>query len=183
MDFWYILGQILGIVAIALGFISYQVKTKRGLLLLQSLTSLVFCIHYGLIGAFSGMAMNSIGIFRNVVYERMNNKRGDEARLSPVYVIVPVSFALVQGALCILTWEAWYSVFVFLGIIIHTLCISFRNPQNVRKSILVTSPLVCVYDILANSIGGAVYETVAVISSIIGIARFKRVKMDSTAKS
>ena len=71
----------------------------------------------------------------------------------------------------ILTWQAWYSVFVFLGLAINSLCLAFSDPQNVRKSILVTSPMVIVYNCFAHSYGGIVYETVAIVSSAIGIVR------------
>ena len=43
-----------------------------------------------------------------------------------------------------------------------------------RKSILVTSPLVLIYDVFTLSIGGIVYETVAIVSSIIGIVRYRK---------
>lgn len=40
-----------------------------------------------------------------------------------------------------------------------------------RKSILVTSPLVLVYNIFARSVPGVFNETIALVSSIIGIIR------------
>ena len=88
--------------------------------------------------------------------------------------MIPIIFVAVQCVMCVLTWEAWYSVFVLLGLAINTYCLSFKNPQNVRKSIFVTSPLVLTYDILASSIGGAIYETVAIISALIGVIRNHR---------
>ena len=163
---WFI-GQILGIVAIILGFISYQVKTQKQLLFMQTSVAAVFGVHYFLIGAYSGMAMNAMGIVRNLVYNTRNQKGSDNKA-------IPIIFVAVQCVMCALTWEAWYSVFVLLGLTINTYCLSFKNPQNVRKSIFVTSPLVLTYDILASSIGGAIYETVAIISALIGVIRNHR---------
>jgi hypothetical protein len=76
----------------------------------------------------------------------------------------------------IISWEAWYSIFVFAGMVIHAFCMSFSNAQNVRKSILVTSPLVLIYDAFALSIGGIIYESVAVTSALIGIIRYRKTK-------
>ena len=74
-------------------------------------------------------------------------------------------------------------VYVVLGLVINTLCFSLPNPQNIRKSILVTSPLVLIYDIFVLSIGGAIYESVAIISSIIGIiAHNKKLKAENQAQ-
>ena len=160
----WIVGQAFGIVAIILGFISYQVRTQRKLLFVQSAVSFVFCIHFFLIGAYSGMAMNAVSLIRNFVYDyRM--KKGYSGKL------LPCIFVGIQIVACLITWEAWYSVFILLGLCINTYCMSFTNPQSVRKSILVTSPLVLAYDLFARSVGGSIFETVSVISAAIGIWR------------
>ena len=160
----YIIGQIFGGIAIVFGFISYQVKTQRQLILMQTATAAVFCVHYFLIGAYTGMAMNAVNIVRNFFYDRRNRKGGND-------IYTPLIFGVVQAVIGILTWNAWYSVFVFLGIVGNTVCMSFKNPQNVRWSITVTSPLVFTYDAFAKSFGGMIYEATAWVSAIIGIVR------------
>ena len=162
----YIIGQVFGIIAIALGFLAYQVKTKSRLMGVLTATGVVFCIHYLLIGAYTGMALNLINIARNLAYERRRAKGSDE-------IITPIVFVAIQVIISIFTWDAWYSIFVLLGIGINTYCVSFKNPQNVRKSIILTSPLVFTYDAFASSYGGMVYEFVAWVSAIIGIFRMK----------
>ena len=130
----YILGQILGFVAIALGILSYQMRTQKNLLLLQLTNSIIFCLHYLLIGAISGMALNMVGVTRNIVFFRRNLKGKKDK-------ITPIIFTAITAIVGIISWEAWYSIFVFLGMVIHAFCMAFSSAQNVRKSILVTSPL------------------------------------------
>ena len=163
----WMIGQAFGIVAIILGFITYQLHTQRQILFMQSAVAIVFCVHYFLIGAYSGMAMNAVNIVRNIAYDYRMKKCSDSR-------LIPITFVLIQTVMCIFTWEAWYSVFVLLGIGMNTYCMSFSNPQNVRKSILVTSPLVLTYDIFARSVGGSVYESVALISAFVGILRKRK---------
>ena len=163
----YFVGQGLGIVAIALGFLSYQMKTREGLVLAQFATAICFVLHYLMIGAYSGMALNIISVIRNYVYCQLG-KKGSVAK---VWAVV---FSVIMGAIGILSWQNWYSIFVVLGLIINSYCMSFSNPQSIRKSILVTSPLVLIYDVLVLSVGGAVYESIAIISAVIGILRTKR---------
>ncbi|MBE6600357.1 MAG: YgjV family protein [Ruminococcaceae bacterium] len=163
----WIIGQAFGIVAIILGFLNYQMRTQRKILFVQSATAAVFCIHYLLIGAYVGMALNFINIVRNLSYD-YRIKKGVKSK------IIPILFVVIQVAACALTWEAWYSVFAILGIGISTYCMSFSDSQSVRKSILVTSPLVLTYDIFARSVGGSIYETVAIISAIIGILQNRK---------
>ena len=159
------IAQALGVLAIILGFLSYQVKSRKRMLLTQLLTTATFVVHYLLLGAYSAMVMNAVGIVRTGFFYHKEkpffNWKG-----------WPIFFAVVSGIMGIIAWEAWYSVFVFFGLVIHTVCLAFNNPQNIRKSILVTSPLVLTYDLFAKSWSGAVYETVAIVSAAVGIARF-----------
>ena len=82
---WFV-GQILGIIAIILGFISYQVKTQKQLLFMQTSVAAVFGVHYLLIGAYSGMAMNAVGIVRN--YAACDNLGAAIALYEPVVAVV-----------------------------------------------------------------------------------------------
>lgn len=169
MEIQEIIAQILGVFAIILGFVSYQTKSSKSVLALQSLTTVTFTVHYLLLGAYSGMAMNAVGIIRNFFYYNSEKKLFS-------WQGWPIVFALISGTLGILAWEAWYSVFIVAGLVINTVCMSFKNAQNIRKSILVTSPMVIVYDVFSRSWSGAVYETVAIISSAIGLYRFYTAK-------
>ena len=164
-----IIGQILGGVAIILGLISYQMKTQGRIILMQALTGLVFVVQYLLLGAYTGMAMNLVGVVRCIVYY-FRNKRGSNEKVTPMV------FAVIMAIIGILTWNAWYSVFMFLGLVINTLCLAFSDPQKLRASVLVTCPLVLIYNVLipSPSIGGIIYESVAIISAIIGIVRNKK---------
>ena len=165
----YIIGQGFGILAVILGFATYQLKSKRQLLFMQSMVAVAFVIHYGLIAAFPAMAMNAVNIVRNFVYD-IRTKRGITSYTFPSF------FVAVQCAMCVMNWDAWYSIFLLLGIGINTYCMALSDPQKVRKSIILTSPMVLTYDIFAGSIGGSIYETVAMISAIIGVARHKEDK-------
>ncbi len=163
----FVTGQVFGVIAIAFGFLSYQMKTQGQLILMQALTGLVFIIHYLMIGAVTGMAMNIVGLIRCIVYYFRNKKGSGEK-------VTPIIFAVIMGLIGILTWEAWYSAFVFFGLIINTLCMAFSDSQKVRISILITSPLVIIYNVFALSFGGIIYESVAIISSLIGIVRNRK---------
>lgn len=168
----YYIGQGFGVVAIALGFISFQMKTQKRLILAQLATAFVFCLHYALIGALTGMAMNIVATVRCVAYYYRNQKGSK----SPV---IPIIFTVCMATAGILTWTDWYSVFMLMGLVINTVFMASSAPQRVRASILVSSPLVIVYNIFAHSYGGIVYEAVAIVSSAIGIVRFiKKKKVD-----
>jgi len=161
-----IIGQLMGVVAVILGFVSYQMHTQKKILIAQTATALAFCIHYLLIGAYSGLALNSLAIVRNLAYYHRDKKLFSGRKC-------PIFFAILMAAMGALSWQGWYSLFIIAGLVINTLCLSFTNPQNIRKSILVTSPMVLIYNCFVFSIGGIVYESVAIVSSVIGIMAYR----------
>jgi len=169
MEWTMIVGQIMGFVAVVLGFVSFQMRTQKQLLVVQTATTIAFCIHYYLIGATSGLMLNLLGIVRNLAYYHKDKPLFSGKKC-------PIFFAVVMGIVGMLSWQGYYSIFVVMGLVINTVCLSFTNPQNIRKSILVSSPLVLAYDAFVLSIGGVIYESVVIISSIIGIVRYRQEK-------
>jgi len=164
-----VVGQMMGFVAVVLGFVSFQMRTQKQLLVVQTATTIAFCIHYYLIGATSGLMLNLLGIVRNLAYYHKDKPLFSGKKC-------PIFFAVVMGIVGMLSWQGYYSIFVVMGLVINTVCLSFTNPQNIRKSILVSSPLVLAYDAFVLSIGGVIYESVVIISSIIGIVRYRQEK-------
>ena len=162
-------GQILGFIAVILGIISFQMKTAKKLVIMNLAVCVTFCMHYFCIGAYSGLALNFVGVLRNIFYANKNSKFYSKR-------VTPVIFAIIMGVMGVLSWQGAKSLLVISGLVINTVCMSFENPQNIRKSILVTSPLVLIYDIIEFSIGGMIYETMVIVSSIVGIFRYKNRK-------
>ena len=78
---------------------------------------------------------------------------------------------LLPGALA---WQDWYSLMPMISLIINTYFMSREDPQLVRKSILVSSPIMIVYDVLVASYGGIMFESVIIISSLIGVLRYRQ---------
>jgi hypothetical protein len=167
IDWVVLIGQFLGVVAVILGFITYQMKSPKALLIVNLMTCGVFCLHYLLIGAISGAVMNGIGIIRNLVYTNRDKK----AFSSPLW---PVIFAVVMLIAGLVTWQDWRSVLVVCALVINSLALSMKNAQHIRYSLLVTCPMVMVYDVLLKSYGGFVYEGMSIVSAVIGIIRFRK---------
>ena len=166
-DLTMLIGQALGIVAVILGFITYQMRSQKALLVVNMITCAVFCAHYLLIGAISGFALNAVGFVRNIVYTNRDKK----LFASPVWPYVFGAVMLLAG---ILTWQDWRSVLMVCALVINSLALSLKNPQHIRFSLLITCPLVLIYDLLLHSYGGMVYEGMSIVSSLIGIYRFRK---------
>ena len=162
----YIIGQVLGIVAVILGFISFQMKSPGRILLFQVITAFVFSVHYFLIGAYTAVALNLMASAQCVFYY-FRDKRGSRSLAEPVIFTVLV---IVAG---ILTWEGWYSVFIMSGLVVNSVSLAFSDAQKIRIAMFIKSPLCLLYNIFVLSGGGIIYECAVLVSSVIGILRNK----------
>lgn len=162
-----IVGQILGILATIITGISYQMNTKRSLLLVQTAATACTCLAYLFLGAASGFALNVVCIIRNVVF--YFQKGSGKGHMIPALLLATAM--VVLGAL---SWQGPVSLLIIAALAANTVFLSFGNPQLLRKSILGTSSLVLLYNIFVFSLGGIANESLAIVSSLVGIVRFRQ---------
>lgn len=160
-----VIGQILGIIATIITFASYQVNSKRRLLVIQTVATLFTCISYLFLDATSGFALNIVCIVRNVVFYFVDSR-------SKWNYIAASLLALCMVGLGALSWQGPISLLVIIALAVNTVVMSLGKPQRLRESVLLTSSMVLVYNIFVFSLGGIVNEGVAIVSSVIGIVRF-----------
>jgi len=158
-----IIGQGLGIAAVVFGFVSYQMKTPNGILICQLATSLIFAAHYYFIGdALTAVALNMLGAVKCGIYLLREKREGKS-------VAEPIIFMACTVVTSILTWRAWYTVFIMVGLLVDTISLALSNPQKTRYCMLLKTPLCGIYNGIVSSVGGVIYESVVLISSVIGI--------------
>ena len=162
-----LIGQILGILATVLTFVSYQFNTKRSLLFIQTAATAATCLAYFFLDADSGFVLNIVCIGRNLVYYFQES--GTKANR-----ISAGALALIMAVTGAFSWQGWYSLLIIVALAINTLVLSLGDAQILRKSILLTSGMILIYNIIVFSLGGILNEGVAIASSVIGILRFRK---------
>lgn len=168
------IGHALGFVSVGLFFYSYQRTQKRKIMVIQTVATALSCIQYLLIGAFSGFALNIVCIIRNFTfYFRDKNQRTDLA--------APVLFALCMAVVSIFSWEGIHSLLITSGLVVNTICMGILGAKNFRKTILISSSLILIYNIFASSYSGILSESISLVSVVIGIIRYRQpVKTNKT---
>ena len=167
-----IIGQILGIIATVITFISYQVNTKSRLLIIQTTATLCTCLSFLFLGASTGFALNIVCIIRNVCFYFQKNK-------STVHTVTAISLSIVMIVLGIFSWQGPVSLLIMIALAANTLFMATGNPQLLRKSVVATSGMILIYNAVVFSIGGMANEGISIISSIIGILRFRKEEASS----
>jgi hypothetical protein len=164
-----IIGQILGIIATIITFLSYQMNTKKSLLAVQTCATACTCLAYLFLGAASGFALNIVCITRNVVF--YFTKKG--TRLNYIATACLTLAMIILGAI---SWQGYVSLLIIVALALNTVFMSVGDPQLLRKSVVFTSSLILIYNCFVFSLGGIANEGVSIVSSIIGIIRFYKGK-------
>lgn len=169
-----IAGQVISVIAVIVSFITYQMKTSRGILVTLSIATGISCIAYGMLGGTTALGLNLVSIIRNVCFYNKDKKFLSSKA-------VPVILAAIMAVMSIFLWEGYHCIFFVVGLTLNTLAMGYFGPQNLRKSILLTSTLIMIYNLFIPSIGGTINELVAISSAVIGLIRYRKVK--ETAKA
>ncbi|MBQ3219930.1 MAG: YgjV family protein [Clostridia bacterium] len=183
--------QGIGFVAIAMNIISVQFNRHSIIMLFKSLGSFLFCIQYLLLGAFTGMVMDFVGVIRNFIFA--NNVKNNK---SNKWWIVLFSVITVGAGITtiILTWDKtleslsrWssnfntlsvlavvFSIISILAKLISTIGYGAKKPHTIRMTNLPTCSLWIVYNFMAMSIAGIINEAMSLCSVIIAEIRFRK---------
>lgn len=168
----YIAGQALSILAMILGFISFQMKSAKGILVFQILASLAFSAHYFLIGAMTAMALNFLGAIKCFFFY-LRAKKGSKN------LAIPIFFTVLVVVTSLLTWDGWISSIIMVALVINSIALALSNPQVTRACMYIKSPMCLVYNLLVGSVGGVIYECSVLVSSTIGILRNRKTGKES----
>ncbi len=159
--------QIIGIIAMMLSVTSFQMKTKKMIIVLQCLTGVVFATHYFMLPdgiGLAGAVVNVIAIVRNLVFY-FNYKPIFKSRFWVVF------FCVVMGGSAIVSRPEPISVFMCIAMVFNTLAVAAEKPIDTRKRILISSPFAFVYNVVIMSIGGIMNEALVEIITLITFIR------------
>lgn len=161
------IGQIFGLIAVIISFVAYQMPTQKKILFMNLLVTIAILLNYAFIGAVTGMMLNVVCVIRNLIF--MNREKKIFS-----YKFYPYLLMVIIGGLSFFTSEGAYSILITIGLIINTFALSLTNPQATRYCMAISCSFIFSYNIFVFSIGGMINEAVAIISSVLGIIRFRR---------
>ncbi len=164
-----IVAQIFGFGGLALNGFSFQQKKRKDILSFQIGAAVLFIIHYILLGAYTGAALNFLGMLRSVVFINSDKKWAK----SPVWLVI---FIAVFSIASIFTWVDWYSFLPATAMILTTISYWLKNETKIRLVTFPSSPCWLIYNILTGSFAGIITECVVMTSLIIAIVRYDILK-------
>ena len=170
-----IIAQVISIAAMATNILSFQQKTKNGVIAFQMVGGLLFGISFLMLGSYMGALLNFIGFTRAIVY--LNPERfhaGHYGWLIGFFALYLASYAatfLLLGT----APTAKNLIVEFLpviGMCAGQIGFYLGKARTIRYLGYISSPAWLVYNIISVSIGAIICESINLISITVGILRF-----------
>jgi len=161
-----ILIQIFGLLALLSWVSSVQWKTKSGILKLQILASIFYCMHYALLDAYSAAAVSVVSILRLLSIYLIENK-GNRAGWK---VLVFFEFLLIVVAL--LTFNGTLSLIPILITAMYTYSTWQSNTKILRIVFFIGGWLWIYFNYNVGSFVLIIGNSLEIISSAVSYIRF-----------
>ena len=165
-----IIAQALGILALCVTIICYQLNSQKKILLCQMIAATLFTVNLALLGGMSGALLNIHGICRALTfYQRGKYKWAD----SPLWVWFYIAAAVVCVAV---TYKSPLDLLPLIGQIFTTISFFMKDAAKIRLFTLPSPPCWFIYHLSTGNIGGTLNEIFVISSIIIGMIRLDRKK-------
>ena len=156
--------QLIGFIALGISVIAYQIDKRITILRLQTVASLLWGVHFFLLGAWTGSILNVTGAIQNYIFSSIPNRKRTW--------LLPIVFILIFIIADALTWQGLLSLLPLGGTISGTISYWQKRTRLLRILALISPPLWFTYNFISHSYPGMLTEVFLISSTLIGIYRF-----------
>ncbi|PKM62696.1 MAG: hypothetical protein CVU97_03955 [Firmicutes bacterium HGW-Firmicutes-21] len=164
-----IITMAIGFCGTTMMFLMFQQNDRKRILICQIIGTIFFCIHFFMLGSYTGSALNAIAAIRAVIFFNRDKKLFG----SIFWLWLFIGICVTAG---VLTWEGSISIFPTVAMIIGSVAVWVKNPRHIRILSIVQSPMWMTYNIVNVSVPGIVTEVFVMSSIAIAIIRYDILK-------
>ena len=154
-NIYFIFIQLIGLIAWLLLMLSYYRKNTNKILAFQILGTLLYCLHYFLLGAYSGLFICLFEVARDYSYYKTDDDKYIFICCIPIYYITAIAFG-IRSAIEVLP--------IFASIV------DGYSLTNKKKIVIIGAfisyTLWVIYDIAVISISGAITDGLIALSNL-----------------
>lgn len=173
----FILAQIVGVFGVATFLLSYQLKRRKHIVLLNGISSVLYVLQYILLGAFEGAAIDVVSTIST--FSAHSKHKGFVAKhLKTVIIAVNLLFVIV--GICL--YKNIFSLFPIVGAMFQNIALWIDDERRIRLVSLVGAPLWLIYNFISRAYGSTVGSVLVIVSLVIAIIRYDVLPLRKTNK-
>ena len=167
-----IVAQIIGLVAVALFLLSYQMKTRGGIIAMNLTSRILYVVQYLLLGAISGAVLDVLGSLASVVAQN-REKAFIKKHLRAVIIAIDAVMVIAGVVICIIN-KSLLDLLPIAGVLLHTSAFWISDERKIRLVSLTGSPFWFVYNFASRAYGSAAGDLFTMVSIVIAMVKYRK---------
>ena len=156
-----------GLLAVVTYVLSYQLKTRRGIVFFGALSRALYVVQYILLGALEGAVLDVLGIVASVLAGR---KHTPFVKKHLRVIVVVLNLAMVASGL--LFYKNVFSLLPLLGVMLQTGAFWLDDEKSIRRMSLSGSPFWLTYNLINRAYGSVVGDVLCIVSLVVAMLRY-----------
>lgn len=157
----------LGLGAVVLFVLSYQVKKRRGIVALNAASRVLYVAQYVLLGAFEGALLDLVAFVVSVASQKQ-----DTPFVKKHFKAVVITANVFIVAMGLLLYQNIFSLLPIFGVIFETMALWLRNEKHIRFVSFFGAPFWLAYNLVSRAYGSAIGNVLTICSIAIAVFRY-----------
>lgn len=162
-----VIAEIIGILAVIGAFIMFQQTDRKRLIFCKLIIDLLWITHLGLLGAYTGLCITVIAVFRELVF--MNRDKPIFSSNLWLYL-----FILLYALTPIFTWNGIFSIFPAISASLASISFWMKSVKKTKYISTIVSCSQLIYVISIQSYSAILNEVVTLSSIAISLVRTRK---------
>ena len=155
-----IIAQIIGFIPLLLSYFIFLKSDRRKIILYKACADLFSALHFFVLGAFSGGAINVVNVLRNIIFSQKDKKWASSN-------IIPVAFMVFTFVSAVLTFQGAKDVLPIIGSWLAIIGFWQNDIKLLRIFNLAGVALWMIYGIMTVSVSTIIYNVLSIISILL----------------
>lgn len=172
----YVISQIFVIISYVFLISSYQLKTRRIIVVYSMASIITYGIAYIFMQEYTGLAMSFVALIRNIIFLIDEKKNGKTEKIMVKDIFVLLFLTIISIIFAIYTYNGFFSLLCVFATILYTYSV-WQKKTSVYKILGLPIGIIWIaYNVYIMSIVGIILETIIAASAIYGYYKEKRNK-------
>ena len=158
---------IVGILAVAFYLLSYQMKRRKYIIIVNATSSFLYILQYILVGAFEGAILDSLALV-SAVGAGYKDKKPISSCIKVIIILINL-LIVVSGVLMYRNIYTWFSV---IGASMQISALWITKEKTIRLLSLAGAPFWLVYNFASGAYGSAIGSVLSIFSLVAALIRY-----------
>lgn len=163
----YLAAQIVGILAVTTFLISYQLKRRSNIILVNAVSSVLYVLQYIMLGALEGAAIDILSTVSTIAAK---NKHKSFISKHLKAVIICLNTLIFLAGLTL--YKNIFSFFPIIGAILQTSAFWITDEKKIRFVSFLGAPFWLIYNLVSQAYGATIGSALSIISIGLAIYRY-----------